>query len=477
MKQEKDKHHGDGISSANAEERLKKILAVIESIESENFGSNIPVCAADSIGQIEAALNNLKTKYEKIINEGQLFQRISENINAGVTLDQVLSLIYDQFKYYIPYDRIGLALLDETGDTVKARWAKSETVETELPIGYSAKMEGSSLQKIIETGAPRIINDLEDYLRKNPQSDSTRKIVAEGVRSSLTCPLISLNKPVGFLFFSSSKKNTYRDIHIEIFYQIARQVSVIVEKGRLYQDLTELNQLKNKFVGIVAHDLRSPLGVLKGFLEILLKGIFGELNEMQRKYLLKMNGVCENMLLLIDDLLDVSAIESGNLKLELMEHDMERFLHESHEYNSILAKSKSIELVLDAEANLPRVVMDKNRITQVVNNLISNAIKYSFPNSKITIVAKKSDEEIAISVQDQGQGIPDHEIPRIFAHFGRGSVKPTGGEKSIGLGLAIVKSIIKSHEGHIWVKSKVGEGSIFSFSIPITGPHKITEKH
>ncbi len=449
---------------------IERIYNVIIQIAEGNFDIDICVCPNNEFEKVSIALKKLRDTYKEKIDEFIIFEKLTKSINDGVTLDDILNLIYEQFKLYIPFNRIGLALIEEDGKKVRAHWSKSESIENHITYGYSASLQDSSLKKIIETKEPRIINDLEEYLAENPSSESTKKIISEGIRSSLTCPLISMGKPIGFLFFSSSKKNTYKNLHVDIFKQIAGQVSSAIDKGRMIQELSELNQIRNKFVGIVAHDLRSPLGVIKGFIDIMLKGIFGELNETQQKYIQKMNKVSQGMLLLIDDLLDMSAVETGNLRLELNDCNLNDALKEWHEYNSVLAKTKSMELVLDAEDNFPIVRMDINRISQVVNNLISNAIKYSFPNTKIILKARVVNSNIEISVTDEGQGIPEHELSLIFDQYGRGSVRPTGGEKSIGLGLAIVKHIIKAHEGHIYVQSKVHEGSTFVFTIPVKGP-------
>jgi diguanylate cyclase (GGDEF)-like protein len=129
-----------------------------------------------------------------------------------------------------------------------------------LRAGYAATLGGSSLEKIIKTGQPRILNDLEDYLEKHPESDSTRKIVAEGMRSSLTCPLIALGKPFGFLFFSSMEKNAYNEIHQGFFLEIAGQLSVILEKSRLYQDLlTATEKLQEAKVALEHQATRDSL--------------------------------------------------------------------------------------------------------------------------------------------------------------------------------------------------------------------------
>ena len=287
------------------------------------------------------------------------------------------------------------------------------------------------------------------------------------MQSSLTCPLIAMGKPIGFIFFSSMKPDTYKDLHVDLFLQIAGQLSAIVEKGRLYQQLVELNELKNKFLGIAAHDLRNPISVVKGYVAIFLGDLLGEIPPQQRTILQKMNKACENMLTLIDDLLDVSAIESGNLNLEKKSVDLADYLRECHTTNAMLAQAKSIELNLSLESELPKVRIDPNRMGQVINNLVANAIKFSHPDTAITLGARAKTKEVEVFVSDQGQGIPEEDMPKMFKEFARASVRPTAGERSTGLGLAISKKIVEAHGGRIRVHSEVGAGSTFSFTLPI----------
>ena len=143
------------------------------------------------------------------------------------------------------------------------------------------------------------------------------------------------------------------------------------------------------------------------------------------------------------------------------------FLQEIWESNQLLAKTKSIDLKLTLKEPMPSVSFDAERISQVVTNLVSNAIKYSHPETTVTLSATTSGSRLQISVTDQGQGIPEDELPNLFKDFGRTSVKPTGGERSIGLGLAIVRRLVEAHGGRVWVRSEVGQGSTFCFSLPI----------
>ncbi len=450
------------------DQRIEHYRKAAQDMKQGKFKVNIPVGEDDEIGKLGRELVELGRMLEQQFEEINLLTRITEEVNAGLILDEVLEHVYELFRPLIPYDRIGFSLIREDGKQVQARWARSAAPEMKINKGYQAALKGSSLQTIIDTGQPRILNDLEQYLCDHPHSDSTRRIVEEGMRSSLTCPLIARGKPIGFIFFSSMKPHMYEHVHIDLFRQIAGQLAVIVEKGRLYQELVELNELKNKFLGIAAHDLRNPLGVIKGYANLFLEGLVGEVTPDQRQYLERIDRASQNMLNLIDDLLDVSAIEAGQLKIDVEDVEISDFLHEIYESNKIMAKAKSIAVKLETPDTLPTIKMDPDRISQVLNNLFSNAIKFSHPDTTITLKAKVEKNKALISVEDQGQGIPKQEMSKMFTDFGRTSVQPTAGEKSTGLGLAIVKRIVEAHGGAIRVKSEVGKGSTFTISLPLS---------
>lgn len=165
-----------------------------------------------------------------------------EQINRGLDLEDVLNYVYEQFRDVIPYNRIGFATIDDKKNTAVARWARSDR-PVRLDNRYEAKLQGSTLARIVETGSPRIISDLHAYLELKPKSVSTRLIVEEGMRSSLTCPLIAHGRPVGFVFFSSIEVGAYNDAHIQLFQHIVGELSVIVEKASLYSKLKEQAEL------------------------------------------------------------------------------------------------------------------------------------------------------------------------------------------------------------------------------------------
>lgn len=436
-------------------------------MKSGQFSIDLPRGGDDEVGRLGEALIELAGSLERRFDQVQRLAAVTQQLVEGLVLDDVLSSLFDSFRTIIPYDRIGFALLDEDGKLLRARWARSDAPEIKLIKGYESHMEGSSLQRVMKSGRPRILNDLESYLVKHPNSESTRLIVEEGMRSSLTCPLIAMGKPVGFLFFSSKEKGTYKDLHSGIFQQIAGYLSVILEKARIYQDLIELDQLKNRFLGIAAHDLRSPLNAVHGYASLMAEFI-DDPPEQRRETALKIVGLTNRMVVLIEDLLDVSAIESGQLSLRLSEVNVNGFLRECLELHELLASKKDIRIELDPPEETLEVTFDPARMSQVMDNYLTNAVKFSHPGKVITLGARLLNAHLEFFVTDQGQGIPEKEIPRLFAEFGRTSIRPTAGEQSTGLGLLIVKRIVDAHGGTVGVESVPGKGSTFHARVPLT---------
>lgn len=165
--------------------------------------------------------------------------RLTETLNAAVRLEDVLEHVYSSFRPLLPYHRIGFALVEGEPAMVRAVWARGSTEPFAITAGYESPLEGSSLQRVLATREPRVLDDLEAYLARHPGSDSTRRIVEEGMRSSLTFPLVALGRPVGFLFFSSRQPRAYTNEHVQLLRQVAGEVSHILEKSRLYDELLE----------------------------------------------------------------------------------------------------------------------------------------------------------------------------------------------------------------------------------------------
>ena len=435
--------------------------------ERGHFDVPIPVGEKDAVGQLGEALGLLAHRLERRFEQQFRLTRLTESITSGLMLEEVLENLYVSFRGVIPYDRIGFALLEEDGRVLRAQWARSEAPEVFLKPGFSAPMQGSTLESILETGRPRIINDLAAYLKEKPDSRSTELMVKEGVLSSLTCPVVSKGRPVGFLFFSSRFPNTYEDEHVEVFLQVAATVSALLEKSRLYSRLVALDRMKNDFLGMAAHDLRGPIGNIMNYAELLSLGLIED-EEGRRNALLDIRRIGESCLNMLETLLDVSAIESGHVKVAPRPTPSRPFLERVTDLGALLARKKSTTVSLNIAAALPAAItIDPERMGQALTNLVSNAVKFSPKGSEVLIEgAATPDGGVRFSVKDHGPGIPDAEKKKLFKDFSRTSVKPTGAERSTGLGLAIVKRLVEAHNGTVEVANAPGGGTVFSIILP-----------
>jgi len=288
-------------------------------------------------------------------------------------------------------------------------------------------------------------------------------MVAVGIREGVNGKEIERNELISTKN-TESKLDPYTNKHSRILSRLLYFISVTTkELEEQNQLLKSLNEQKNEFLGIAAHDLRNPIGVIQGFSELLEENI----NDEYKDYTRVITKMSSKMLNLLDDLLDISKIEAGKLDLKKDEIDYNAFVAQNIRMNEFLARSKGIKIVSDFGVYELIVSIDKEKIDQVLNNLIGNAIKYSYHDSTITVKVFREINQIITQVIDNGQGIPAKEIDGLFYPFRQTSVRPTNGEASHGLGLAIVKKIIEGHNGHVEVTSEFGKGSIFSFILPI----------
>ena len=202
------------------------------------------------------------------------------------------------------------------------------------------------------------------------------------------------------------------------------------------------------------------------------KGWFNELNDNLKKSFHTLKRNSEAMISMVNDLVQMNEIKSGKKIVHLKKCELDNFLKEMMNDSMNMAKKKNITIQLKRGDNLPfDINIDPDYLKRAIENLVSNAIKYSQDNTKIVIVVKAIDNKLQFSFIDQGLGIPEDEIDKLFKEFGKTSVRPTSGESSSGLGLANVKAIIEAHNGDVTVQSQVNVGSTFTFWIPIQSTH------
>ena len=261
------------MASDHGDPRIRTYRDAVEALRAGR--ADVEVAAGpgdDAVAELGRSIQGLARAFQGRLSLMTTLSRVTEKVNSGMTLDEVLGFVDETLQPLIPHDRTGVALIDE-GGMVRARWARSAASAIHLGPGYALPLDGSSLQRVISTGEPRILGDLEAYLADHPQSDSTRRIVREGMRSSLTAPLVARGRPIGFIFFSSLRPHAFGDPHTELFRQIAGQLSLIVEKSLLLEDLAAANrkllEAQETLQHQAAHDPLTTLWNRRGMVDVL----------------------------------------------------------------------------------------------------------------------------------------------------------------------------------------------------------------
>ncbi|MBK7682650.1 MAG: hybrid sensor histidine kinase/response regulator [Bacteroidetes bacterium] len=232
-------------------------------------------------------------------------------------------------------------------------------------------------------------------------------------------------------------------------------------------ELNKLNEEKNYFLGMASHDLRNPLGNIITFANFIEDEAAISLSEEHKNYLKIIINTSRGMMELLDNLLDISRIESGEIMGKQVDFNVKDFIISCVNQTKNSADKKNIQLGFSIGDSVKSIHGNQVQLSQVLINLISNAIKFSHAKTSVEVTADILDGQVVIKVTDQGQGIPESEQSKVFDAFTKTSVRSTAGEGSTGLGLNIAKKLIESHGGKIWLTSKKGKGSTFAFSIPL----------
>lgn len=232
--------------------------------------------------------------------------------------------------------------------------------------------------------------------------------------------------------------------------------------------LAELDKLKAEFVSVASHELKTPINVIVGYLELLQENIYGELNPKQREICATLGKQAQTLTRLVKRLLDISRFEAGGGKLERRQVDLDRFLHAFETSFQVLALQREISFRVVREGDLPsHVLWDEDRINEVLGNLLSNAFKFTDKGGTVELGIEGSDTEVCIVVRDTGAGIAAEQLPHIFEKFFQASNQAYAAAKGTGLGLAIAREIVEAHGGNIKVDSTLGTGTTFSINLPV----------
>ena len=315
---------------------------------------------------------------------------------------------------------------------------------------------------------------IPDILQEGAYQSRLRDpLIRLGYRALLAVPLLREDRIIGGLVVNRKIPGEFSPEVVELLRTFATQSALALQNARLFQEIEEksrqlevANRHKSEFLAHMSHELRTPLNAIIGFSEALVERMFGELNAKQDEYLKDIFASGRHLLSLINDILDLSKIEAGKMELELARFDLPAAIENALILVKGRAANHSIALGLEVDHRLREFVADERKLKQVLVNLLSNAVKFTPEGGRVEVRAASANRGVEISVSDTGIGIAaeDHEL--IFEEFRQVGSDYARKREGTGLGLSLTKRLVELHGGRIWVKSEVGKGSTFSFTLP-----------
>jgi signal transduction histidine kinase len=298
-----------------------------------------------------------------------------------------------------------------------------------------------------------------------------------GLHAALVVPLLGSEGALGALVLQRRRTGEFPPTVISLMQSFADQSAIALENARLFEEIAKksreleiASQHKSQFVANMSHELRTPLAAILGYAELIQEGFYGPLSEKSLDALTRIRSNGRHLLGLINTVLDIAKIESGQFTLNMAEYAIESVVETVRSATESLAQNKKLALKTEVAKSLPVGVGDEQRLTQVLLNLVGNAIKFT-DTGEVRITAGARNGHFAVSVTDTGPGIPLDQQDQIFEQFHQVDSSNTKAKGSTGLGLAIAKQIVAMHGGRIWVESTVGKGSNFQMELPIRAEH------
>lgn len=455
---------------------LKKFVFVAHQIASGNFQVKVEIKSKDEFGDLAMSfnkmINDLRDSYLKLEDakrnlEKQVKARTEELEILAKSLDAEVKKRTQELKIKLEeLKNSRTALLNILEDVEEARKKAEEERDKTNAL-------------IINFTDGLLFFDKENKLSIiNPQAENFLEIKASEAIGQAISQLKEFPsfKPLIDLLGEKIQPVFRKELKIKEDFILEVSAVPIVSRGELLgylvvlHDITRekmIERIKTEFVSLAAHQLRTPLSAIKWTLKMFLDGDLGEITPDQKAFLEKTYFANERMINLINDLLNVARIEEGRYLYKPQPEDIISIFSDAINFHQEKAERKKIELIFKKPQTLPKVLVDKEKISLAISNLINNAIEYTLPGGRVTIEVQKREKELLCSVSDTGIGIPKDQQSRVFTKFFRASNAMRLQTEGTGLGLFITKNIIEAHGGRIWFESEEGKGTTFSFTLPI----------
>lgn len=416
-----------------------------------------------------------------------LLRRIDEIILSSVTdTQQIAQQVADAIVEEEGFKAVIILTLDkESNSLVRIAVSKTDAIailEKELNRSFQGLKTpltetSNTIVRAVQLKTFQVTHDLFDVLTPHFTRDEAEMIQEKlGISSSLAYPLIVRNQVIGGIIISiGDAEELMPQLERDLIFRLSRVIGIAIDNALLYQEiqnanekLKQLDHLKDEFLSIASHELRTPMTAIKSYLWMALAGKGGVLSEKQSYYLSRAYQSTDRLIKLVNEMLNVSRIESGRITLELTAVDIEKLLHDVVEELMPRAQELGVRLVVNAAAGLPAVMADVDKIKEVIINLVGNSMKFTPKDGTITITCDQRDGKVEVKVIDTGVGIATEDLAKLFQKFslvGNEALRKQNAQGT-GLGLYISKSIVQLHGGQIAAFSEgENKGATFSFSL------------
>ena len=413
------------------------------------------------------------------VNELEALGEVGRAVSSTLDLEQVLETVVTKASDLGSAEGCTIFRYKESDQTLRLWHASGLDPKLEHEVrGLTLKAEGTMMGKAIQTRDALQVADIE----LGPDNALRRLAVAAGFKSALFVPLMRGSRAFGVLVMQRRQSGPFDQATVSLLKTFASQSTLAIQNARLFREIEDKGEQlaiasrhKSQFLANMSHELRTPLNAVLGYTELIQDGIYGAVSPKIASVLDRVQSNGRHLLGLINDVLDLSKIEAGQLELGIGDYSLQDVVKTVVAATEPLAAAKKLPIKLDIAATLPVARGDERRISQVLLNLLGNAIKFT-DAGEIRISAVAGDDCFVVSVSDTGPGIAASEQARIFEEFHQVDNSNTKAKGGTGLGLAISRRIIEMHGGRISVSSVVGNGSTFKIELPVRVNEKATAK-